>query len=97
MGERFPLPPKGKTKRYEYGIVICIFMGCVYAYVIVLTLIGPEYRGRMFGAAHDSDLAEATGHEAMAVVHRRERMGGSDESGDDVVHEKGAHLTSKAV
>lgn len=29
MGERFPLPPKGKTKRYKYGLVICIFMGCV--------------------------------------------------------------------
>ena len=24
IGERFPLPPKGTTKRYNYGIVICI-------------------------------------------------------------------------
>lgn len=31
IGERFPLPPKGKTARYQYGLVICIFMGCVYA------------------------------------------------------------------
>lgn len=23
IGERFPLPPKGKTKRYEYGKVSC--------------------------------------------------------------------------
>ncbi|KAL8827639.1 MAG: hypothetical protein Q9170_006931, partial [Blastenia crenularia] len=27
IGERFPLPPKGKTKRYQYGKVIAIFMG----------------------------------------------------------------------
>lgn len=38
IGERFPLPPDGDTKRYNYGKVICIFMGCVYAYVIVLTV-----------------------------------------------------------
>jgi MFS transporter, SHS family, lactate transporter len=30
LGERFPLPPgEGGVKRYEYGKVICIFMGCV--------------------------------------------------------------------
>lgn len=38
LGERFPLPPEGETKRYNYGKVICIFMGCVYAYVILLTV-----------------------------------------------------------
>jgi len=69
IGARFPLPPieeKGKTiKRYKYGLVICIFMGCVYLYVIVLTLVGPERRGREFDVAHDSDLAEATGHREL--------------------------------
>lgn len=42
IGERFPLAPlveDGKTtKRYNYGKVICIFMGCVYAYVILLAV-----------------------------------------------------------
>src|ERR1700754_3841226 len=61
IGERFPLPPKGKVARFEYGKVICIFMGCVYAYVILLTLVGPEYRGRNFDVAADEDMAEATG------------------------------------
>ena len=28
IGERYPLPPKGNTKRYQYGLVICIFMAC---------------------------------------------------------------------
>lgn len=63
IGERFPLPPKGKTKRYEYGKVICIFMGCVYAYVILLTFVGPEYRNRHFDVGHDQDMDEATGHD----------------------------------
>lgn len=38
IGERFPLPAKDGTPRYNYGKVICIFMGCVYAYVIILTV-----------------------------------------------------------
>jgi SHS family lactate transporter-like MFS transporter len=54
IGERFPLPPvvkNGKTtERYEYGTVIAIFMGCTFAYVILLTFLGPEYKGRSMGA-----------------------------------------------
>ncbi|KAF2159579.1 hypothetical protein M409DRAFT_70902 [Zasmidium cellare ATCC 36951] len=69
IGERFPLPDKvedGKTvKRYQYGKVICIFMGCVYAYVILLTFLGPERRGRSMAAHADHDLAEAAGLDAM--------------------------------
>lgn len=76
VGERFPLPPlerKGKlVHRYEYGKVICIFLGCVYAYVILLTFIGPEKLGRNLEASHDSDMAE--------VMHRDLRHeGDSDE------------------
>ena len=47
IGERFPLPDgEGGVKRYQYGRVICVFLGCVYAYVVVLTVLGPEFRGR---------------------------------------------------
>lgn len=46
IGERFPLPPKetthGPVKRYEYGKVMAIFMGCVYAYVIIITRKHPN-------------------------------------------------------
>lgn len=66
LGAKFPLPSlvatvngkKTVTKRYNYGKVICIFLGCVYVYVILLTLLGPERRGRQFDAMHDSDLAQ---------------------------------------
>lgn len=58
---------------------MCIFMGCVYLYVIVLTFVGPEYLRRSFEVREDSDIAEAAGHEtieaAMNRIHRREAMG----------------------
>jgi len=86
IGARFPLPPLGKTKRYNYGIVMCIFMGCVYGYVILLTFVGPEYLKRSFDVAHDSDIAEAAGHNtieaAMAKIHRREAMGTGVDASD---------------
>lgn len=69
IGERFPLPPKGKESRYAYGKVICIFMGCVYVYVILLTLAGPEYRNRHFDVSHDEDLAEATHQDPETMEH----------------------------
>lgn len=47
-------------KRYNYGKVICIFLGCVYAYVIVLTLVGPERRNRNFEVEHDSDMVSSS-------------------------------------
>jgi SHS family lactate transporter-like MFS transporter len=76
IGERFPLPPNGATQRYEYGKVICIFMGCVFAYVILLTFLGPEHLRRKFDVAHDADVREVAGEDAIAeVIHRRERMG----------------------
>ncbi|KAI9683434.1 MAG: hypothetical protein M1829_005506 [Trizodia sp. TS-e1964] len=61
IGERFPLDPlvtqvNGKvvtTSRYAYGNVICIFLGCVYAYVILLTFLGPEYLGRDMGVENE--------------------------------------------
>lgn len=83
IGERFPLPDlvsKGKhTKRYEYGKVICIFMGCVYAYVIILTLVGPENRAAKLDTKHDKDLAEAAHEQFEAVVGGRQESGSSDE------------------
>lgn len=67
IGERFPLPPKGKVARYKYGLVICIFMGCVYAYVILLTFLGPEYLGRKFDVEADEDMAAVTGGRDLKI------------------------------
>jgi SHS family lactate transporter-like MFS transporter len=66
-------------------------MGCVYAYVIVLTFVGPEYLGRMFGIAHDHDMEEAVGHDAIEhAIHRDEteiaRAGSSEGDEKAEVH-----------
>ncbi|KAJ5495471.1 Carboxylic acid transporter protein [Penicillium diatomitis] len=66
IGQRFPLPPTPTAAhRYDYGKVICIFMGCVFAYTILLTLAGPERLGRNFDADHDADLAVVAAHRGM--------------------------------
>lgn len=60
IGERFPLPDRGNsTARYEYGNVICIFMVCVYAYLIVLAVLGPEHLGRRFDNGDDASASPA--------------------------------------
>jgi len=87
IGERFPLPAlfnkkTGKsTKRYSYGKVICIFLGCVYAYVILLTFIGPERRGRDFDVDHDTDLQEVTHHRIGSA--QQGRLPRDDDSSED--------------
>ena len=94
IGERYPLPPKGKTARYQYGKVMCIFMGAVYAYVILLTLIGPERKNRRFEVEYDDDMDEAVGgHEIVerVVHHDGDRYSpdasehGAKVSGNDIV------------
>lgn len=64
LGQRYPLPPMeegGKmVKRYNYGKVICIFLGAIYAFLIVLTLLGPENLGRNLDVEYDEDVVEAT-------------------------------------
>jgi len=91
IGERFPLPPiekEGKTiLRYEYGTVIAIFMGCTFAYVILLTFLGPEYKGRAMGVAHDADIQEAAGEEAVAKVTHADHEHGEIQR-DESYHEK---------
>lgn len=69
IGERFPLPPLKGVARYKYGLVVCIFMGCVYAYVLVITFFGPEYLGRRMDASGDRDFeTDAGGHDHVAKI-----------------------------
>lgn len=101
IGAQFPLPPKGKTPRYEYGLVMCIFMGCVYAYVIILTFLGPEYLRRSFVVKDDSDMDEAAGHNtieaALAKVQHRRKVGHESSEREDVdAIEKGARTSEQA-
>jgi MFS transporter, SHS family, lactate transporter len=83
IAERYPLPPKNGVARSEYGKVICIFMGCVYAYVIILTFIGPEHLGRKFDIAHDEDARELTGGDGVGRLEHREKFGNGARASDD--------------
>ncbi|PVG04880.1 MFS general substrate transporter [Serendipita vermifera] len=59
LGERFPLPPTARgVSRYVYGKVIAIFMACVYVYLLILIILGPERKDRKM--EEDDGLEEAT-------------------------------------
>ena len=61
-------------------------MGCVYAYVILLTFLGPEMKGRSMSARDDEDLQEAAGHDAFdTIVDGRAHHHASDEDGIEKV------------
>ncbi|KAK9449511.1 major facilitator superfamily domain-containing protein [Limtongia smithiae] len=47
IGERFPLEALSTStvKRYDYGKVMAIFMGCVFGFVLIVIFLGPEHRG----------------------------------------------------
>ena len=40
IGERYPLPPRNGVKVFDYGKVIAIFMGAIWAGQILLLFIG---------------------------------------------------------
>lgn len=43
IGARYPLPPTSTgVKRFDYGKVIAIFMGTIWAYLLLFLFLGPE-------------------------------------------------------
>lgn len=85
IGERFPLPPLANgTKRYKYGLVICIFMGCVFAYTILITFAGPEYLGRQMDedthedSHHVDHMGIGTDHKGISTDLKEERSSSND-------------------
>jgi SHS family lactate transporter-like MFS transporter len=60
IGERFPLyDDNGKEieDAYNYGKVMAILMGCVFAFVLIVSFFGPEKRNADLSAvAEDDDL-----------------------------------------
>lgn len=61
--------------RYDYGKVMAIFLGCVFAYVIVLVFIGPERLGRdMSDRPTEGEPAEEWGEEKEKAAKAIERV-----------------------
>jgi len=90
IGERFPLAPlkegKKTVQRYDYGKVICIFVGCAFAYNAILTFFGPERKGIELDVAHDWDMVEATGTKDITKLDRI--VHGGDSFEDEEAGEK---------
>lgn len=53
IGERFPITLADGTPVYNYAKVMSIFIGAVFAYVILIVLVGPENRGADFSSDRD--------------------------------------------
>jgi SHS family lactate transporter-like MFS transporter len=77
IGLRYPLPSAGsETQHYDYRVPICALTGCMYAYIIVVTAIGPEKRGEKLAEEDnddsDIDLPESrTNRSRHRVSHHR--------------------------
>ncbi|KAL4895962.1 major facilitator superfamily domain-containing protein [Aspergillus ambiguus] len=64
IGERFPLPPSADgKKRYDYGKVIGIFLGSVWAFILFFLFWGPE----MSAEERAAEAEEAARLEALRL------------------------------
>ncbi|CAK7904010.1 carboxylic acid transporter protein homolog [[Candida] anglica] len=53
LGSNFPLDIPGVEDAYDYGLVMAIFCGAIFAYIIVLVLVGPERFNRDLSVTSD--------------------------------------------
>ena len=89
IGQRFPLPDRDGVAVYDYGKVIGIYLGAVWAYQLFFLFWGPEMsedERAEYGASADDleilrkqgvSLAEIGAQRAKATLHEREA--GSDD------------------
>lgn len=62
IGERFPIVAPNGEKTFDYGKVMAIFLGCVTAYLIIVTVLGPENRNASFDIDRDEYVEEFDDH-----------------------------------
>ncbi|KAL9115331.1 MAG: hypothetical protein Q9227_000652 [Pyrenula ochraceoflavens] len=105
IGERYPIPPAADgTKRFDYGRVIAIFMGGVWAYQLVFLFLGPEMseQERMEFAAESEDLERLRRQGVAVSEYGRERgraaqkvLGEEESGGEGKVEEKAIEIEQK--
>jgi SHS family lactate transporter-like MFS transporter len=85
IGEQFPLYNADGTKReglYDYAKVMAIFVGAVFAYVLVVTCIGPENRHANINFVIPEAEQEDLIAQGKIITHRNDEemaLGGIDE------------------
>ena len=102
IGERYPIPPAPDgTKRFDYGRVIAIFMGGVWAYQLVFLFLGPEMseQERMEFAEESEDLERLRRQGVMVSEYGRERarLGQKvlDAEGSEEGHQNGSEKAAE--
>lgn len=79
IGERFPLYDENGNKKedaYDYAKVMSIFMGCVFGYLLLITLVGPENKDADLNyemEVEGDDIALHSDDEKVNVDHLDEK------------------------
>ncbi|OBA23160.1 MFS general substrate transporter [Metschnikowia bicuspidata var. bicuspidata NRRL YB-4993] len=58
IGERYPITTASGEQAFDYSKVMSIFIATVFAYVLVVTLFGPENRGADFSVDRDEIMGD---------------------------------------
>ncbi|KAK5134195.1 hypothetical protein LTR08_006855 [Meristemomyces frigidus] len=100
IGERFPLPPsRTGTKRFDYGKVIGIFLGAVWAYILLVVFLGPEMtqeeRDEEAVTAQEFEEMRARGVSLAEIGVSRARM--DEKNGRMEVAENAEHFEEKTA
>lgn len=70
IGENFPL---GEPGMYDYGKVMCIFCGAVFAYMLFIIFLGPE-RFHKNLRIHDDEIQQVEDESSSTVDSVREKV-----------------------
>lgn len=75
IGEKYPLPPHHGVSRFDYGKVIAIFMGAIWAGQALLLFIGPEMsegeRKEYAASANDLEASRKRGVNLADIGRQR--------------------------
>lgn len=97
IGERYPIAPgPNGEERYDYGKVIGIFLGAVWAYILLFVFLGPEMtqeeRNQEAAATLEFEELRAQGVSLQEIGQNRVRMEGKSEKldlADEIEHVEG--------
>lgn len=93
IGVHFPMKDKSGNEIFDYAKVMAIFVGCVFAYVIIITLVGPEHRNHTFetNLEEDYEFNEKVKHQENLTKEDDEDVNvgasGSNQDGESIKEE----------
>ncbi|KAG0673529.1 hypothetical protein C6P40_002568 [Pichia californica] len=69
IGEQFPIISPSGEKSYDYAKVMAIFAGCVFGFVLLITLVGPQHQFNDFETKSETEEQE---YDLEKVKHEEE-------------------------